>query len=259
MAIKFLCFILFQFFLLSDLVSQNQSYVSLSIGTSIPMSPFSNDDTQDRNAGLAKIGGVIQLKYVRKIPKEGFAIALLVKTSVNGLNPNSMIDSYYGSNPDTRLDWQKEVKGWRKFSIQPGIIHTFQLNKKIQMESGVFIGAAYAKSPEYILKGNGTGNSFGRNYSKEIFFEQRSVDAFAFTASLQGGLKFPVNKKSSIIISMDYDYLKPTFKGVEQKTYGHTVFESGTPGISIFHYENRFDITQNMNTINLNVGLAYKF
>lgn len=257
--ITFCWLILIQHFLLLDLNSQEKAYVSLSIGSSIPLPPFSNDDTKNQNSGLAKIGGVIHLKYVRKIPKERLGIALLLTTSVNGLNTNSIIDTYYESNPDPRLDWQRKVDGWRTISLQPGVIYTVRLSKKIDMESGIFFGIAYAKSPKYTLKGKGSGNSFGRDYYKEVMFEQDNVDGFAVTSALQSGVQCPINEKLSLSLSIAYHYLKPTFKNIEQRGSGITTFEPGGPAnISIFNYMRRFNITQNMNAININGGAVYR-
>lgn len=260
MRIKFFWLILFQCYFLFPLLSQEKAYGSLSIGTSIPLTPFSKDDPKDQSSGLATIGGAIELKFVRKIPKEKFGIALLLQTSVNGLNINSMIEAYQETDPGTRLDWKKKVDGWRKISIQAGVIYVFPLTKSIQIEGGLYIGAAYAKSPGFILTGTGSGNYFGRNYDRVVTFEQGDVSTLAFTASLQSGFQFPINEKLSLTVNVSYHYLKPTFKNVEQKNYGMTTFEpGGAANISIFHYERRFNITQNMNTINLTGGLAYKF
>jgi len=257
-SLKFFMLFLLKTFLLPDLFSQNHSSLSLSIGTSLPIGSFSSDDTKNRNAGLAKAGAVLNLKYARVIPKEKFGLGVLLRASVNGLNTNALIDSYYDSNPLPQLNWQKKVSGWREFSILPGIIYTILSYKKIQIQSGLYIGAAYTKSPKYSLNGNGSyTNSSGRNLEKDVTFEQDQANAVAFTGALQGGFKYPINKRLSLIMDFEYHYLKPTFKDVRQIGYGQTVIEPGGPSnTSLFHYESQFNIRQNMNTINFTIGLS---
>ncbi|HET9746967.1 MAG TPA: hypothetical protein VFP97_14720 [Chitinophagaceae bacterium] len=92
-----------------------------------------------------------------------------------------------------------------------------------------------------------------------MVFEQDDVDAFAVTSSLQTIVHCPVNEKLSVMLGVGYYYLKPTFKNVEQRGSGITMYEpGGAANISIFSYIRRFNITQNMNTISLHGGLIYK-
>ncbi|HET9746966.1 MAG TPA: hypothetical protein VFP97_14715 [Chitinophagaceae bacterium] len=143
--IKCYWLILIQLFLGSDLIAQEKAYTSLSIGPAVPLTPFSKDDTKSQNAGLAKISGIIQLKYVRRIPKERLGIALLLTTGMNGLNTKAIINSYYESNPDPRLDWQRKVDGWRAISVQPGITYSVPLNKKLEFEGGIYTWCCLCK------------------------------------------------------------------------------------------------------------------
>ena len=175
------------------------------------------------------------------------------RNRVPGFDSEPSIEAYMQANPGMPLSWEKKIKKWKAISFTPGIIHNLRLSKKTNLENGVFIGVAYAKSPGYTLTGTGSNSTLYR----EVTFKQTSVDAFTLSTSIRSGLHYRLHNNLGSIFSVSYNFLKPTFKDVEQTSFGITT-NGGPGGISIFSTQRKFTFTQNMNTINLSVGLTYQ-
>ena len=231
--------------------SQERVCIEFSIGTSIPLPPFSQKDNDKAGAGFAKPGGLINLKILKRIRKEKFDLGLAIRGNINGFDSKPITETYEKNNPATYDDWDRKVKGWTVISLMPGIIYNSSLNKKTQLNAGLYLGASYAQSQKFTL----TGNSVSGLYSSNVVFIQKRADAFALSTSLQTGFYFTLTSKLDFAINVDYFFLKPTFKNVETITYGITTGAGGTSTISIFHYEGKYNFVQNMNTLNLSAGL----
>jgi hypothetical protein len=233
--------------------SQHNVYTEMSLGASFPIPPFSNKNVNDARSGLAKPGVGFTLKAVKVISKEKLGIALLLAGSMNGFDSEPSIEGYMQANPGMELSWEKKIKKWKAISFTPGIIYYLRISKKADLENGVFTGVAYAKSPGYTLTGTGSNSTFTR----DVTFKQTSVDAFTLSTSIRSGLHYRLNNNWGCIFSVSYNFLKPTFKDVEQISFGRTT-NVGSGNNSIFSTQRKFTFTQNMNTINLSVGLTYK-
>jgi len=237
-----------------NLFSQERVSIAFSIGTSIPLPPFSQKDIDKTGAGFAKPGVLIDLKILKRIRKERFDLGLAIRGNINGFNSKPITETYEKNNPATYDKWDRKVKGWTVISLMPGIIYNSSLNKKTQLNVGLNLGASYAQSQKFTL----TGNSVNGPLSSNVVLIQKRSDAFALSTSLQTGFYFTLTSKMDLALSLDYFFLKPTFKNAESISYGTTSgpFPGGGTGIvSIFHRESRYNFVQNMNTLNLSCGV----
>ena len=237
--------------------SQEKPNIEFSIGASLPLPPFSQKDMSKTGAGLAKPGGLINLKVLKRVGKEKFELGLSIRGSIVGFDSKPITDSYEENNPGTYDDWNRKLNGWKVISLMPGIIYNSDLSKKVKWNMGLYLGMGYAKSQEFTL----TGNSFYGSLSSNVVIIQKSSDAFALSTSWQTGVYLKLDSKLQLAVSIDYFFIKPTFKDAESIVYGSTtgpIPGGGTGTVSIFHYEGKRNFVQNMNTLNLSTGIRFR-
>ena len=90
------------------------------------------------------------------------------------------------------------------------------------------------------------------------------VHAIAPSGMIKAGLRYPLTPHFSLIASVDFCYLKPTFKNVTESvasTQGLNatgVYSLSNSTGPIIAYEHTGNITQSMNTLDFAIGLALK-
>jgi opacity protein-like surface antigen len=83
------------------------------------------------------------------------------------------------------------------------------------------------------------------NTSEETYFTRRSGKTASFAYMLGTGIRFNINSHYAIRVSGDYFHSKPSFSVSEESEAG------GATGSSTYDMK--------VGTINLNLGIAYKF
>ncbi len=275
--------VFFALFLISPLIKsysqniQDQGYVSLSGGPSVPVGGYGNRNLSNNNAGFASFGDNINLSYSRLLHNR-FGIAAELFGSLNPLNVKAMENAFsqqqfnesaiFGSNgqssppPPNYVNypyWEFQKKSWLSFSAFLGGYGEIPLTKKpnITLTAKALAGAVYLISPK--LTGAGI------NDTSLIEINQAKASAFGFAYSLNGGIKYDFSKKFCLLFNIEYiGTTTITFKNVRETI----LIANGIviPGLNLVpgNYDSISVATaignekQKISLLNFNLGVAFK-
>jgi hypothetical protein len=241
--------------------AQERNSVDLSIGPALPLGGFANQNGQDPGAGLAQVGGLLDLSYQHRLGKGPFGFSAEARARLNPLNEDANLA--LAKNMDTGYTYTVAKKSWETGGIFVGAYYRSPLVAKLSMELGVSVGCAEAVLPP--IYATAVRNSVMYPGSQDYRTVTSSkVHALAPSALVKAGVRYPLTPHFSLIAYADFCYLKPTFKNVTESvmsTQGLNV-----PGLysfanskgPILAYNYTANITQSMNTLDLAIGLALK-
>ena len=234
--------ILATLFLTSILVTTGYSqrnYLGLSFGGSFPSEEFAKTSLQE-DGGYALPGFVIEFAGAY-IFDYYFGITGTATFSSNPIDAeefgNDLADAIPPIDPPPATDPVIDIKvaNWTISNIMAGPIITLPV-WKFNIDLRAVAGLSFLLSPPqevYI------------QVDDEEFFQARSNQAVNFAYMLGTGLRFNVNESYAIRLSADYFRNKPSF----------TVAENSLIGTAI----GKTTYDMNIGTINVNIGIAYRF
>ena len=253
------------FFALASAVvcAQERNSVNLSIGPALPLGEFASQNGQNAGAGLAQVGGLLDLSYQHRLGKGSFGLSGELRARLNPLNEDA--NMAYAKSLDTGYTYTVAKKSWEMGGIYVGAYYRSPFVGRLSMEWGVSLGCADAVlPPTYATALRGSVMYPGPGSQDYRVVTSNKVHAITPSALVKAGLRYPLTPHFSLIAHVDFCYLKPTFKNVTESvasTQGLNV-----PGVyslsnstgPVIAYDRTENITQSMTTLDFAIGLALK-
>ena len=212
----------------SENLDDRKGYLAIMLGPSFPVGDYADDDLNNDQAGLAKTGFSLFLldfgyKFHRNI---GIAASWF-----GGSNPVDAQVLADGLAYNIGGAWTVESGAFSYGGLFVGPMFSIPL-KKVDLDLRVVGGFATGFFPEIKVRSN-TG----------VNFNQESANGSCFAYSIGAGTRVHFSKKLSFIARVDYIAMTP-------ETEVTIDYVGGA--------EETFDVEQPMNTVNLNLGLAFR-
>ncbi len=215
--------------------SQDKGYFAIAMGISIPEGDFASNDPDNSSAGLAKAGFMFDLSFASKLG-DTYGIAGLIRGQALGTDAQAIADQLsvmfpFGTNGTV------ESGAWSAGSYLAGVYGSWPWSSKTSADARLMIGLMSAASPEFNIDILADGEIF--------WIKEQSATGSSVALMAGAGLKYNAGEKLCILLNLDYLYAKPKFKDVET-----------TSSMGIRNY---VTFSQPMGTINLGLGVGYRF
>ena len=201
-----------------------KSSFNILMGPSLPISDFGDKDISDPNAGLAKTGAFLALEYDHRLLNKIYFTGRL-SGSING------VDFAYSAPTGSAL--KMSMTNWKNANVFVGFSYIHHISTRFKLIARTLGGLQYTRSPEVKIAISGVfnGNS-----------TQESAGATSLGVLLGVGFNYNISQNLGLRLIADYGAAKPTFD----------IKASGS-GIS-----NELSSSQNVNLINLGIGMSFK-
>lgn len=217
-----------------------QSYIAVSVGSSIPLLDFKSTDGNNAYAGFAKSGTKYDILWGKDLKNPQWGITGLFRLHTNPVDNGALASIAKTANPT--FDYTITAEDWKLYTLMGGAYYRIPITKKMTIMPKAMVGLAYIYSPEInVVAINNAGNS--ATFSPVFFTEASNSVTPSFLFSI--GLKSNLYKRIVLVSNFDILGAFPTFKDV------NTTYENGT---SI----NRTR-SPNLLTFNYGFGIGYKF
>lgn len=214
-----------------------RSYLGLSFGASIPSEEFAKKSLAE-DGGYALPGFVIEFSGAYVFDYY-FGIAGTFTFSSNPPDRDQLekdlIDAITGPIPPEIEEVIFNQGAWMYSNLMAGPFFTVPIGF-INLDFRAVAGLSILLSPPWELTVRTT---------EETYFTSRSGSTASFAYMLGTGIRFNINSNYAIRVSGDYFHSKPTFSVEEDSAAGSATGKS------------TYDMS--VGTINLNIGIAYKF
>jgi len=161
-----------------------RNFLIVSAGPSFPFGDFSSTDLNNTNAGLAKTGFAIDLKYGHQFD-EVLGLALGAMYGRHNVDKSFLSD---GSGVS--------IRPWEYFGILAGPMATAKLSEKTSFDLSVMSGVAFVTSPESKLNGEVVA---------------KKDNSTTVPLKLAGDFRFHFNTSGYLFGGVHYTYMKPGF------------------------------------------------
>lgn len=235
--------------------SQQLNSLTLSIGPAFPVGEFANKDPYDPASGLAEPGFLLDVSYYHKTPNTNFGVTASLRARVNSMDTKAMLRLFMDKYPG--YNWSVDKKPWKTAAAMVGAYHHAQVAKTLYLREALMFGAAEALLPNTTVTG-----LKDTSQTVEDLLQATTKEKYAttFSALLKIEAAHPLTSRLSLMASLDFWYLKPTFTGLTQKV----IIASGFPipgnyslstATAISLYQSTTNYIQAMSSIDLSVGL----
>lgn len=230
-------FIIFLGGILTSGVYGQRSFLGLSFGASLPSEEFAKTSLAE-DGGYALPGFVIEFSGAYVFDYY-FGIAGTFTFSSNTIDRDKLqqdlIDAITPPDEPEIEDVTFNHGTWMYSNLMVGPFFTIPI-AFMNLDFRAVAGLSILLSPPWDLT---------VTTAEETYWTSRSGSTASFAYMLGTGIRFNINSNYSIRISGDYFHSKPTFTVDEESAVG------GATGKSTYD--------MSVGTINLNVGIAYKF
>jgi hypothetical protein len=241
--------------------AQERSLITLSIGPSQPVGTFASQNGDGDGAGLARIGGVLDLSYQHRLHGGPLGLSAGVRTRLNPMNEDANLA--WPKSMDTGYTYTVAKKSWEAGGIFVGAYYQRSLGSGLALEAGVSVGAVYAVLPT--LSATAVRKSVLYAGSEDYrTVNANKAHALAPSVLPRVGIRYPLTSHFSVALHAAFWYLRPTFKNITEtvvSTQGLNVSGvynlSNSIGPVVSESRNR-DITQDMYTVDLEAGLSLR-
>jgi hypothetical protein len=186
--LKIIVFVLFSFVLTTRTYTQGN--VSIHFGSSLPVSDFQSDDINDEDAGGAKIGINIGLKYRYLLTEGGLGIFCGIDLNHNKLQ-NDFKDHYeelYGRDDIAKLDYQH--LNYYNIPISTGLNYNYRANDNIGVFADFGLVLNFLKVSDFEVEAD----------NNTIITSIKSDPAYGIGYKIGGGIQI----KDKILFTINY-------------------------------------------------------
>jgi hypothetical protein len=213
-----------------------QSYIAVSVGSSIPLQDFKSTNANNANAGFAKNGTKYDILWGKDLKNPHWGVTGLFRFHKNPIDVEaltSVAKTAYSS-----YDYSISAKDWKLYTLMAGTYYRIPVSKKMTIMPKAMIGLAYIYSPEInVLAENNLGNI------ATSFTESSHTITPSYLFSI--GLKSNLYKRIVLVSNFDILGAFTTFNDVKT-TYGNDTSITRTKSPSFL-------------TFNYGIGIGYKF
>jgi hypothetical protein len=212
-------------------VPDKKGYLAIMLGPSFPLGDYGDNDIEyNDQAGMAKTGfSLFLLDFGYKF-HHNLGITASWVGGANPVDAQAMADFLAQNNGGS---WKVEAGAYSYGGLYAGPFITFPL-EKLDIDLRAVVGFASAFFPEIKVT-----ESAGFRYT------QSNESATCFGYSFGGGARIHLSKSISFITRLDYIAMEPEAE-----------VTISFPGST--NQDQTFEIKQPMNTLNLNLGIAFR-
>ena len=234
--------------------AQSKSTLSLTIGPAMPIGNFAQKDsssyvgfasyaTKLSGSGMAKLGYSVAGEYQYKFKKK-FGLSVKFRWQQNPVNAE-VVKQYLLANNTWANAAFVSFSNWTSSSLLVGGYYLFpSKNKKIDVNLKLLVGVLKTALPKkrYAL------TNFPLSQYASVMEESKPIDlGFAFLAS--AGMTYHLNKKFDLLANVEYaDAFPPS------PPFDYYVVSNQT-----FVLKSTQKVPIHLSTINLNIGVGFKF
>jgi len=220
---------------------------------------FASKDGNDPASGLAKTGWMADLSYMHDVGKGHFGLVGMVRGRVNGIDKGGASAPFKAELPAYQFGISSG--SWKTAAVLAGGYYQAPINEKWSFTGMLAAGAAKAWLPEITVTGIVDSTAQGGD-ANLLLVKNEKADATVFTAMARAGVAYKLTGRFSLTASVDYWYLKPSFKLKQIVAFGRHMVVPGFYSLSnaaeISVYSTTGKYSQQMNTLNLTVGVAMR-
>jgi len=205
--------------------------IGISLGPSIPLSDYADNDGDNEDAGFAMTGLHLNFNFSYKF-NENLGVAALWTGNAHPIDVDEMVDLFWSIDPS--LNWEVETEAWSSGSLMGGLLVSFPFDK-VDFDIKALIGYSSSTIPNIDVTAS--------DGSESVNIKQNETSALAFAFNLGAGLRYNVSDKIALTVNMDYFSTKPEFEVATTSDFG---------------YSSNDDIEQTMNMMNISFGIGYR-
>lgn len=215
--------------LAASALAQDNGYVAVSLGPSIPLGDFASDSFSNEKAGLARTGVLFEASGGYRLAPH-FGLMGTIRSAANPVDAQALADALAASIGGTV---RVEARPWSTASVMLGIFTAIDLSESTVLEARLQGGMGVSSSPEVTVDASGTK------------VKETSANGAAFTMAVGAGLRFGLSERLCLLTSFDYQAMEPQFTGGQLKG------PSGTEELK--------DFKQPMSWLSIGIGLGVRF
>jgi hypothetical protein len=204
--------------------------IGISLGPSIPLGDYADNDGDNEDAGFAMTGLHLNLNFNYKF-NENLGFAALWTGNAHPIDVDEMVDLFWSIDPS--LNWEVETEAWSSGSLMGGLLVSFPYDK-VDFDIKGLIGYSSSTIPNIDVTAS--------DGSTAVNIKQNEAVAMAFAVNLGAGLRYNVSDKIALTINMDYFSTKPEFEVATTSNFG---------------YSSNDDFKQTINMLNISFGIGY--
>lgn len=230
---KILVFLpLLLFIVVSSAQEDRKGHLGISIGPSIPLGDYADNDIGNADAGYADIGLHLNFNFYYKLD-EKIGISALWSGTANPIDVNEKVKTTVSVEPDAGRTL--EADPWVYDAVMVGPFYSFS-NEKVEMDLRGLIGFSFSTIPqnEIVLFEGGIAT---KNY------KQNEADATSFAYNLGIGLRYLASEK--IVVTTNLDYFS-------------TQAEFNVATTSNFGLSSNNKVEQSIKALNVTFGIGYR-
>jgi len=231
--------------------------LNLSLGPAFPVGAFGSKDGSDPASGLAKMGWMGDLSYMHSVGKKHFGVVAMIRGRLNGIDEGASIAPLQEQFSGYR--WDVSSVSWKTAAILGGAYYQAPINEKWSFIGTLAVGVAEAWLPEVNVTGIMDSTAQGGD-ANIVVVNNKKAHGTTFTALAKAGIVYKLHGKFSLTASVDYWYLKPDFTLKQSVAFGQHMVVPGvyqlSNAASVSVYSVQAPYSQQMNTVNLSVGVA---
>jgi hypothetical protein len=259
---KSICCILFFLLLFFVTSAQERQSLRLTIGPSIPVGAFGGQDGLTTADGLAYLGGLVDLSYDLRFGHSAFGFIATGRVRLNPINGTASLARI--ERLDTGYNMSVSKRSWVTGAVFAGISHQWSPGGKWMVFESVEAGVAEAILPSSSF--TGLRNSVAYPGSQDYLVgNSKKVTSVAPTGLFKFGARYPLTHHFFFLAYLDFWYLRAKMNTI-------SYFAANTQGLNVpgvYTLANSkgltqaltygYDYTQEMNSVDLGLGLAFRF
>lgn len=215
-------------------------YVSMSIGPSIPLGNFGDNNLNNSDAGFANTGSKVELNGGLNMVKS-VDVAIKLFYSVNSYDFSSLTKKLSTDYPGTT--WNTTGRSWEIYGVLIGVSYSHPLRDKFIGDFKFLSGFMKTSTPSMQITGS-NGSSITEN--------EKSATSFVY--SLSAGGHYPLGRLIDFVGSLEYISSTPSFENVNTISSFPNKSITGTTTNSITN-----SMKQRISLLALNFGFRVKF
>jgi hypothetical protein len=213
-----------------------QSYVAVSVGSSIPLQDYKSTDGNNAYAGFAKSGKKYDILWGKDLKNPHWGITGLFRFHKNPVDDGALASTAKTAYPS--YDYTISAKDWKLYTLLGGAYYRIPVSKKMTIMPKAMIGLAYIYSPEINVVANNNASNVATSFTES---SHTVTPSWLFSI----GLKSNLFKRIVLVSNFDFLGAFPTFSDVKS-SYGNGTSITRTKSPSFL-------------TFNYGIGIGYKF